>query len=184
MTETRKPSADARDAVDGILEQWGHQRPDLDVSSMGIAGRLQRAGRLFGSSIAAYLAKQNMEPWEFDVLATLRRAGQLTAGELTRASMVTAGAMTNRVDRLVARGLVERLPNPHNRRTLIIDLTPEGRELVDGVLIGHIDNLNQLTRHLNSRERDQLGRLLQRLLIGLGDELGPAPSTTKNPSGA
>lgn len=158
-----------RDAVDSVLEQWRQRRPDLDASAMGIVGRLQRAGHLLDSAVASNLASMDLEPWEFDVLATLRRAGELTAGQLTRASMVTSGAMTNRVDRLIKRGLVERRPNPHSRRTVLIDLTADGREVVDEALLGHIRNLDSLAGHLSQSDRQQLATLLKRLLIGLGD---------------
>ncbi|QIN29858.1 MarR family winged helix-turn-helix transcriptional regulator [Brevibacterium luteolum] len=136
---------------------------------MGIVGRLQRAGHLLDAAVASNLASANLEPWEFDVLATLRRSGELTAGQLTRASMVTSGAITNRVDRLIKRGLVERRPSPHSRRAILIDLTSEGREVIDEALIGHIGNLDALASHLSEADRRQLAALLKRFLIGLGD---------------
>ncbi|WGH93552.1 MarR family transcriptional regulator [Auritidibacter ignavus] len=160
---------DERDAVDEVLAQWSQRRPGLDVSAMGVVGRVQRAGHLLGAAIASNLASVNLEPWEFDVLATLRRAGELTAGELTRASMVTSGAMTNRVDRLIQRGLVARRPNPQSRRAVLIDLTDDGRAVVDEALIGHIGNLDALAAYLSESERRQLAALLKKLLIGLGD---------------
>jgi DNA-binding MarR family transcriptional regulator len=161
--------SEQRDAVDAILEQWRQRRPDLDASAMGIVGRLQRAGRLLDSAVASNLAGVDLEPWEFDVLATLRRSGELTAGQLTRASMVTSGAMTNRVDHLVKRGLVERRQDPASRRTVLIDLTADGRTVVDRALTGHLDNLDSLAGHLSQADRRQLATLLRRLLIGLGD---------------
>lgn len=166
---TKQTRAEERDAVDDVLEQWHRQNPALDVSAMGIVGRLQRAGHLLDTKVAEHLSAQGLEPWEFDVLATLRRAGEMTAGELTRASMVTSGAMTNRVDRLVKRGLVERRPDPRSRRAILIDLSKDGRDVVEGALVEHVDNLESLTEHLELAERQELARLLRRLLFGLGD---------------
>lgn len=117
-----------RDAVDMILEQWNKERPDVDVSSMGVLGRLNRASRLASLDVQKFMNQFGLEPWEFDVLATLRRSAAeapLTPGRLASLTMIGSAAMTNRVDRLVSRGLVHRETNPENRRQLLISLTPE-----------------------------------------------------------
>ncbi|WP_232376559.1 MarR family winged helix-turn-helix transcriptional regulator [Amycolatopsis aidingensis] len=158
------------DQLDRVLAQWHAARPDLDPAPMGIVGRIQRASRLLERGLSAYFAEYGLQLWEFDILATLRRAGRMTAGTLVEASMVTSGAITNRIDRLVARELVTREVDPGSRRRVVIDLSVRGRELVDDILLGHVDNENRLLAALNPEEREQLARLLRTLLIGLGDE--------------
>src|ERR1043165_3626443 len=100
-----------RDAVDRITEQWKAVRPDVDVSPIEVIGRVSRLSRLIDRRLGENFARFDLENWLYDVPATLRRSGppyELTAGELVRQSMVTTGAVTNRIDRLEQRGLVER----------------------------------------------------------------------------
>jgi DNA-binding MarR family transcriptional regulator len=157
------------DSLDRVLEQWHATRPDIDPAPMGVVGRIQRACRRLEHGLRVHFAEHGLQLWEFDVLATLRRAGQLTAGELVRASMVTSGAMTNRIDRLVARNLVTRQTDPDNRRSVLIDLTDRGRTLIDELLADHVDNETRLLASLTPREQQQLAGLLRKLLTGLGD---------------
>ena len=155
------------DAVDVILEQWRLERPDLDPAPMDVIGRLSRLGQVLDRQIAAGLAQFNLEPSEFDVLATLRRHGkpyELTAGELMNSAMLTSGAITQRVDRLEAKGLVARLRDPDDRRVVRVRLQPAGLKLVDRAVEGHLDNEERILEPLSSRERAQLAGLLRRLL--------------------
>lgn len=164
------------DSVDRVLEQWRAERPDLDVSPMGVVGRIQRASRLLERALTELFARHDLQLWEFDVLATLRRSGppyRLTAGALSNTSMVTAGAITNRIDRLVTRGLVSRETDSHHRRSVLITLTDTGRALVDEVLDHHVANETRLLSPLGDTEQQQLAALLRTLLIGLGDQ--PVP---------
>jgi DNA-binding MarR family transcriptional regulator len=160
------------DRVDGYLGQWATQRPDLDVSPMGLVGRLSRASRLMELGIKDYFATQGLEPWEFDVLATLRRSGPpytLSPKDLVASTMVSSAAMTNRVDRLLQRGLVTREIDSDNRRRVLISLAPQGLELVDRVVGGHLANERKLLAGLDAAECQELSRLLSRLLFCLGD---------------
>src|SRR5512138_19437 len=109
------------DVVDHITGQWATVRPDVDVSPIHIVGRVSRLSRLVDRRLAANFARFGIENWMYDVLATLRRAGEpyeLTAGDLVRQSMVTTGAITNRIDRLEARGLVERARTDDRRKVI------------------------------------------------------------------
>ncbi|WP_131738212.1 MarR family winged helix-turn-helix transcriptional regulator [Actinomadura roseirufa] len=163
----------ARDAVDLVLEQWARARPDLDASPMGILGRLSRATRIAERELKALFAEFGLERGEFDVLATLRRAappGGMTAGMLARSSMVTSGAVTNRLDRLVAKGYVTREVDPANRRTVVVALTPAGRELIDRAVTAHVDNEQRILAGLDRDRRDDLAAALRTLLLSLGDE--------------
>jgi DNA-binding MarR family transcriptional regulator len=161
------------DAVDRILAQWQAERPDLGASPMGIVGRIKRVGRLLEHGLGEYFAEHDLQSWEFDILATLRRSGppyQLTAGALVASSMITSGAMTNRIDRLSARGLVTRRVDPGNRRSVLIALTDEGRVLIDRAVTGHVANEDRLLAGLSAAQRDQLADLLRTLALHLGDK--------------
>jgi DNA-binding MarR family transcriptional regulator len=160
-----------RDAVDRIAGQWNAVRPDLDVSPMTVIGRVSRLSRLVDRRLAENFARHGIENWMYDVLATLRRSGEpyeLTAGELVRQTMVTTGAITNRIDRLEERGLVERA-RADDRRKVIVRLTPAGRALVDDVVGGHLDTEREILVALSPRRQQDLARLLRTVLLGLGD---------------
>lgn len=159
-----------QDAVDGIVGQWTRQRPDLDVSAMMVIGRLSRIARLLDQRLAQNFARYQLQPWEFDVLATLRRSGEpyrLTAGELVSAMMVTSGAITNRIDRLVSRGLVHRETDPDNRRSVLISLSSSGLGLVDEVVEAHVKFEDSLLEGLGGKQKTQLIELLRALLLTL-----------------
>jgi DNA-binding MarR family transcriptional regulator len=160
------------DAVDVILSQWAEVRPDLDAAPMGVVGRLSRASRLLERGLTPVFAEHGLQPGEFDILATLRRAaGSLGvgAGALASSAMVTSGAITNRIDRLVAKGLVTRDLDPTNRRAVRIALTPAGRQLVDRAVVEHVANERRLLAGLDPEGQEQLAALLKRLLVGMGD---------------
>ena len=102
---------DARDEVDDVLAAWGRERPDLDTSPMEVLSRVDRLARHVDRARAAAFSRHDLEGWEFDVLAALRRSGEpyrASPGALVRSTGVTSGTMTNRVDRLAARGLLQR----------------------------------------------------------------------------
>ncbi|GAA2116589.1 MarR family winged helix-turn-helix transcriptional regulator [Actinomadura alba] len=160
------------DAVDKVLAQWRRERPDVDVWPMGIVGRIARVHRLLDRELKEFFAGHGLETWEFDMLATLRRSGapyELTAGALNRAMMVTTGAITNRIDRMAAKGLVERVPDGVDRRSVRVRLTERGLETIDELVAPHVANEARLLAALDPQERDQLVHALRRLLESLGD---------------
>ncbi|MBY8884119.1 MarR family transcriptional regulator [Streptomyces sp. PTM05] len=137
---------------------------------MGTIGRVLRLSRLVSGRLKDHSAQHGMETWEFDALATLRRSGEpLTAKALAGTVMIGSVALTNRVDRLVARGLVSHDAVPGDRRSLHIALTDEGRDLVDRVVVGHARNQQDILSGLDGDERDDLARILRELLVSLGD---------------
>jgi DNA-binding MarR family transcriptional regulator len=161
-----------RDTVDAIADQWAQVRPDLDVSPMRVVGRMSRASRLLERGNKAFFTDHGIEAWEFDVLATLRRAGPphtLCSKDIVATAMIGSPALTNRIDRLVAKGLVTRETDPNNRRQVRITLTPEGLRIVDDLVEGHMDNESRQLRGLTSDERLQLASLLRKLLVSVGD---------------
>jgi DNA-binding MarR family transcriptional regulator len=154
------------DRVDAILAQWRRERPDLDLSGMALIGRISRLERAVRPLLDAVFAEHGLESWEFDVLATLRRSGkpyQLTAGQLLQSMMVTSGAVTNRIDRLEARGLIERRKDPSDGRLVLVALTPAGLERVDAAVAAHAANEARLVSGLPPAQRKALERLLRRL---------------------
>ncbi|AYM63830.1 MarR family transcriptional regulator [Agrobacterium fabrum] len=155
------------DHVDHILAQWRKERPDLDVGPMGLLGRLHRLSTYLGREVEAVLLKHGLSSSAFDVLATLRRAGspyQLSPGDLLAMTMVSSGTMTNRIDQLEKAGLVERIHNPQDRRSVLISLTERGFAIVEEAVGAHVDNQHRLVAHLSEEERDTLGGLLKRFL--------------------
>ncbi|KNX38552.1 MarR family winged helix-turn-helix transcriptional regulator [Luteipulveratus halotolerans] len=162
----------ARDAVDEILDQWRTARPDLDASPMGVLGRLSRATRIAERQQQVLFSEHGLQQSEFDLLATLRRAGGprgMTAGALADAAMKTSGAITNRIDRLVAKDFVTRDVDPASRRTVLVALTPKGRRLIDRAVAEHIENERDILAGLSLRQQDQLAGLLRTLLVSLDD---------------
>jgi DNA-binding MarR family transcriptional regulator len=161
------------DHVDLVLEQWGERRPDLDASPMGVVGRVSRLSQLFDGELRRNFARYDLDRASFDVLATLRRSNaehSLTPAGLMRSSMVTSGAITQRLDRLEARGLVERAPSETDGRGVQVTLTEEGLRLIDDVLPTHLETENRLLAGLSAPERQQLADTLRTLLESLGDK--------------
>lgn len=139
------------DQVDRILAQWNRERPDLDVGPMGLLGRLKRVHDHVSRELAKVYATNGLNAASFDVLATLRRSGApyaLSPSELIQWTMVTSGTMTNRIDRLVEVGLVERRPNPADGRGFVIGLTGQGMKLIDRVIAEHVTNQHRLIDEL------------------------------------
>ena len=166
------------DAVDRVLAQWAKERPELDVSPMALIGRISRAEAILDRRIAAVLAEHDLLPGEFDLLAALRRAGtphRLTVGEVLASTMVTSGAITNRLNRLVAKGFVTRETDPENRRSVIVTLTPQGLATVNDALVSHVENERALLAALDDDEQSQMIGLLRKFLEGLGDVDGRQP---------
>jgi DNA-binding MarR family transcriptional regulator len=157
-----------RDEVDALVEAWSRERPDLDVTPMRVLSRVTRLARHLDRQRAAAFNAHGLETWEFDVLAALRRAGQpnqLSPGQLLRETMVTSGTMTNRVDRLAARGLVERDLHPDDKRGVLVRLTEAGRVSVDAALADLLAAERELLAGMAEDDQHQLAQTLRRLLV-------------------
>jgi len=153
--------------VDRLVDAWRRERPDLDVTPMEVLSRITRLAHHLDRRRSEAFRAHGLESWEFDVLAALRRAGapyQLSPGKLLQETLVTSGTMTNRVDRLTARGLVERLPDPSDSRGVLVRLTPEGRTTVDSAFEALLVAEQTFLAGLPARERTQLAGLLRTLL--------------------
>jgi DNA-binding MarR family transcriptional regulator len=156
-----------RDEVDELVEAWARERSDLDLGPVEVFSRISRLARHLDLARRRAFSAHGIESWEFDVLAALRRAGapyELSPGRLLRETLVTSGTMTNRVDRLAARGLVERMPDPRDRRGVLVRLTPDGKATVDGAFTALLEAERALLADLPVRERTRLAGLLRTLL--------------------
>lgn len=152
------------DHVDRIMAQWHRERPDLDVSPQGIIGRLHRVGARLTEELVAVYAQYGLSEGDFDVLATLRRSGapyELTPGELAAGTMVTSGAVTKRVDRLVEQGLATRRVSDRDARGRVVALTDKGRDLIDRAFEAHVANEHRLVASFTDIERARLAHLLE-----------------------
>ncbi len=165
----------SKDRIEKLLEQWKRERPDLDASPMGILGRLMILSRLADRGVEEVLRPHKLTIQEFDVLAVLRRCGppfRQSVGVLCAYSLLSSGAMTNRVDRLEQKGLVQREPNPEDRRGVHVALTSKGRKVIDQLVAKRLQEAHERVAALSAKERRQLETLLTHFLAALQDTEG------------
>ena len=152
------------DRASRAVEQWNRERPELDVSTMRVLGRLGDCALVITRDrINPLFAEFGLQPGEFDVLATLRRSGKpyaLTPTALYEDAMISSGSMTNRIDRLEKAGLVARTPSPNDGRATLVMLTRAGIKLIDEALVAHLKNQADVLAPLTQAEQEQLSRLL------------------------
>jgi DNA-binding MarR family transcriptional regulator len=156
------------DAIDRIVHQWNRERPDLDVSPTHVLQRITRLYLLQSVSFADVFGQYGLTFGEYEVLAALVRSGpphRLKPSELVGALVLSSGAMTNRIDRVEAAGLVERLPDPDDRRGTLVALTEKGHQVADEAVVTHLANEERLLSALSAAERGQLTDLLRMLLV-------------------
>ncbi|MGQ0626377.1 MAG: MarR family winged helix-turn-helix transcriptional regulator [Sporichthyaceae bacterium] len=156
-----------QDEVDRLVAAWHEQRPDLDVRPLEVLSRVTRLARHLDRARASAFAEHGLQLWEFDVLSALRRSGvpyRLSPGALLTQTLVTSGTMTNRIDRLAARDLVRRQPDPHDRRGVLVVLTATGLRCVDGALRDLLANEQRLLVGLSQAQREELALLLRELV--------------------
>jgi DNA-binding MarR family transcriptional regulator len=161
------------DRVDDIIAQWNRERPDLDVAPMALLGRLKRLSLHLSRETEKTFAAHGLNAATFDVLATLRRSGPpygLPPGDLLATMMVTSGTMTNRIDQLEKSGLVKRVKNPQDARSVIISLTRKGLAVIDAAVTDHVATQARLTAALSKKDRAALDALLKKFLAAYEDE--------------
>lgn len=152
----------AGDDVDRIIEQWMRVRPDADVTPLAVLSRMTRISRQLGRVRAEAFQQAGLDPWEWDVLAALRRqGGPLSSKDLIAQTMVTSGTMTNRIDNLVASGLVERVEGATDRRVRLVQLTDEGVDRVDVALDALLEAERRLLRSIPADDQARLAELLR-----------------------
>ena len=156
--------------IDVVQQEWRNERPDLDATPIGVFGRTSRVTRLVETQGKKLLRDLGLRPWEYEMLATLRRSNPdqgLTPTELGETLLVASGTLTNRIDQLELAGLVERRNHPGDRRALLVRLTESGRQQVDRAVEAHLKKEHELLEALTTRERKSLEGLLRKLLISI-----------------
>jgi DNA-binding MarR family transcriptional regulator len=167
MTSAPVPAHGSGDEVDALVAAWNRERPDLDVSPLEVLSRVTRLARHLDRARGAAFAAHDLEIWEFDVLAALRRAGapyELSPGRLLQQTLVTSGTMTNRIDRLEERGFVTRRTDPGDRRGVLVTLTATGRAQVDAALADLLSHERQILVALDEQQCAQLAGLLRTIV--------------------
>lgn len=162
-----------QDHIDFVVSQWGSAMPELDASSMQIIGRMLRLMKHLAKARSQALAPFGFQEGEFDVLATLRRAGapyRLSPTQLYQSLLVTSGAMTNRLNRLEQQGLIERVAAPEDKRSLLVGLTAHGQQQIEHALAVHTATQNAVLAPLAPAEHAELERLLKTLLLAFPGE--------------
>ena len=156
------------DRINVLIEQWKRIRPELDPVPMRTSGRLLRLAKLVERRTEAVLRPFGISLWHFDMLATLRRSNcDMSPGELLEATMLTSGAMTNRLDRLEGIGLIARRPDPNDRRGVRVHLTSKGQELVDRAIEARFAEAARIEALLEADEAATLSDLLCKLERGV-----------------
>ena len=161
-----------RDAVDEILEQWSEERPELDPDSLGVVIRVMSLYREFHRQATAALKPLGLELFEYDVLSALRRQGkpfELAATALARETGLSTGAMTNRIDKLEGRGLVLRKPGKRDRRSVVVSLSRQGKQLIDTAILSRLEAADDSLQGISQAERRRLADLLRKVRLGTGD---------------
>ncbi|MBK0422521.1 winged helix-turn-helix transcriptional regulator [Leucobacter sp. CSA2] len=171
------------DEVDQIIADWGTARPDLDLAPLAIFSRLWRVSKHLDRARSHAFERSGLTSWEFDVLAVLRRGGEpfrQSPKVLVQQTMVSSGTMTNRIDRLVDRGLVARHTDPNDGRGVLVEMTPLGLTLVDAAMTRLSDSEERMLGGLPRSERDRLSALLRRLAASI-DRYEPVTEPIKLP---
>lgn len=152
------------DDIDKVADQWKKEKPHLGTQPMEILGRMMRLQKHIEVEIAACHKQYDLTFGEFDVLATLRRSGEpfnLTPSALLSSMMLTSGAMTNRLDKLQAKGLIERVHSTEDRRSVSVGLTEKGFAIIDAAIEEHVRVQHKLVEQLSDANKPELNRLLK-----------------------
>lgn len=162
--------------IEDIRAQWAKQRPDIDTAPMGVIGRVIRLSALYSEEMGKTFATHGLSAASFDVLATLLRSGPphaLSPNQLLATMMVTSGTMTNRIDQLEKEGLVARIPNPEDKRSVHVKLTANGIRKIDAAVSDHVAVQKRLVEGLSEMDRTELNAILDKCLACLAGDRTP-----------
>ncbi len=173
-----------RDRLDDMLLVWAREIPNLDPLTEGIVERIQFLNKMFRDSMDATLEEFGLEPRSFHLLGKLRSYGppyQRSPGQLAADMHLSSGAMTNRLDRMEEAGLIRRLPDPTDRRGTIIEPTKAGHAAWDKTVGTQAITESLIAGNLTKAEREELHRLLRRLMRAFPakDHWAEAPTPEK-----
>jgi DNA-binding MarR family transcriptional regulator len=163
----------ADDSIATFMAQWRAEKTGLDVSPLGVLGRIQRLSIYFRDRAEVWLKPMELTWESFSILAALRRSGkpyELRPTDMYREALLSSGAITNRIDGVERKGWVERRPDTVDRRVTIVRLTPAGKAVIDKALDIHFRELAKLLGGLTRADRDDLGGLLGKLLATFESE--------------
>ncbi|EGU31552.1 hypothetical protein VII00023_09439 [Vibrio ichthyoenteri ATCC 700023] len=155
------------DPVERAINQWAIEKPQLETEPMAIIGRMLLLSKHLEAQISRLHKQHGLKLGEFDVLASLLRSGEpyaLTPSALLEALMLTSGAMTNRLDRLATKGLIVRLSNPQDRRSVTVQLSESGYDLMTLLIEQHVTLQKELIAGISQNERGQLNATLTQWL--------------------
>jgi DNA-binding MarR family transcriptional regulator len=158
----------ASDEVDRIVDAWQRERPDLDFEPLQVLSRVDRLSKHLDRARRAAFTASGLESWEFDVLSALRRAGapyELSPKALLQQTLVSSGTMTNRIDRLVDRELVERRADPGDGRGILVTMTRAGQARVDAAIATLLVSEAELLEALSPAEQERVAALLRKLSL-------------------
>lgn len=158
------------DRVDNLLKQWAKETPNLNPTAMGIIGRVMLLNKLSENAFEDALSDHNINLSEFDLLAVLRRCGppfKSSASDLCAHSLLSSGAMTNRIDRLEKKLLVAREANPQDRRGVLVALTDKGKQLIDTLIEQRFTTADEFISGISNDEKEALEKLLRKLLLSV-----------------
>ncbi|TFC05919.1 MarR family transcriptional regulator [Cryobacterium adonitolivorans] len=158
----------ANDEVDRIVDAWLRERPDLDFAPLQVFSRVARLSKHLDRARRTAFSRSELDSWEFDVLSALRRAGapfELSPKLLLQQTLVSSGTMTNRIDRLVERGLVTRRTDPNDGRGIFVGMTAGGLTRVDAAITRLVDAEAALLASLPAADQERLAALLRRLSL-------------------
>ena len=162
-----RQKAPSRDNIDEMLDVWAREIPTLDPLTEGIIERVQVLSKAFNESLEANLAESGLDRRAFGLLGKLRKWGppyRASAGQLASDLRLSSGALTNRLDRMEAGGLIRRLPDPNDRRGTIVEPTDLGLRKWDEVAGASSRKEAELTSGLTKAEREELHSLLRKLM--------------------
>ncbi len=165
-------SAMTKDVIDELQSDWNRQRPDLNIEPMGVFLRIQALAKIFADQTAARLLEFDLQWWQYDVLSALRRQGRpfiMAATELAETTMLTSGAMTNRIDRLEDEKLVRRIKDKNDGRRVLVQLTRKGLSCIESATEARFDTATQALEGLGNKQMESLNNLLRLLLTAQSD---------------
>jgi DNA-binding MarR family transcriptional regulator len=158
-----------KDVIDYLQKAWAHERPELNPRPMGVVLRIQALAKIMRDMAAKRLDQYGLQWWQYDVLATLRRQGApftMSATDLAEESMVSSGAMTNRIDGLEESGLVKREDCADDRRRVMVTLTKKGMKVVELATEARFEMADDALHRLSTTQQRQLSDLLRLLMPG------------------
>jgi DNA-binding MarR family transcriptional regulator len=177
-TATALATATDGDVVDRMLEVWKRELPELDLATEGIVERIQKLNKYLDRAMNETLADFNLNRGEWHLLGALRKCGppyRRSPGHLAEDMGLSSGAMTNRLDRLEAAGLIQRLPDPTDRRSLAVELTDAGWQAWQDTVGTQARKEALIAQALDADEQERLNALLRRLMLAFAEVAGPLP---------